>query len=146
LAQTFKWPPLVGILAGVLATIILQRGIRLFIENLRRRLSHWVALSRDYRRGSIRRTARFMQHQLRRFGVAQHRHCTRSATPHARNRLRFRWPICLLYRYYWRCRLALRTLQAVFWPDSVATEMETNSALNLNARPYIVLALALHAT
>jgi len=32
----------------------------------------------------------------------------------------------------WRVGYAC-DLQAVFWPDSVATEMETNSALNLNA-------------
>jgi len=149
LAQTFKSPPLVGILAGVLATIILQRGIRLFIGEPPTRLSHWVALSAVIAVAWINPSQRAI-HATINFGVLAWLNIDIALDlyAHARNRLRFRWPILLaLPVLLGGVGYALRAMQAVFWPDSVATEMETNSALNLNAAlTYIVLALALHAT
>lgn len=149
LALSYESPPLTGIIAGVLATIVLQRGIRLFIGREPTRISQWVALIAVVSVFVINPSQRFIHAAINfgalawiNFGIAV------DLYSHARDRLRFRWPIILaLPVLLGGVGYGLRAVRAIFWPDSVVTEMETNSALNLNgALTYIVLALALHAT
>jgi len=149
LALSFQSPPLTGILAGVLATIILQRGIRLFIGRSPTRSSQWIALLAVTAVALINPSQRFI-HAAVNFGVLAwlNLEIAYDLYGHARTGLRFRRPIVLaLPVLLGGVGYALRALRAIFSPESVITEMEANSALNLNAAlTYIVLALALHAT
>lgn len=151
LSMHVESPPLLGVLAGVLGVMALQRGIRLFIG---RKLPHrlhgimvciviaagwlgWVLPSRP-------------SQAVVNYGVLTwlYLHIAYDLYRHARDQLRFRWPVVLaLPVLLGSAAYASRTIRALVAPQSVLTEMAADSALNVHAALiFVVLVLALHST
>jgi len=140
-----------GNIAGVIAMIALQRGIWLFVGRPLSARGHLAALGvvlvASYvglspAGGSIRVGVNSAVLALLALGMARDLHA------HARDRLRFRWPgLLALPLLLAAAGFAYRGLRALLRPDSVASEMTTDSALNVaSAIGYLVLALAFHAS
>jgi len=151
LAARFDSPPLVGVLAGVIGVIALQRGIRLFISRDPTLLIHAPLLLLVFVAawmGSDPAT-RHLQAVLN-FGVLSFLYCAIAwdLYLHARDQLRFRVPWLLpLPIILGGLGYGSRALRALLDPGSVLTQMSTDSALNVGAAlTYVVLVLALHAT
>jgi diguanylate cyclase (GGDEF)-like protein len=151
LAAQVDSPPLIGVLAGVMSVITLQRGIRLFIGRDPTQLIHiplvlavfvaaWLGLNP---------ATRHWQAVLN-FGILGFLYgaIAYDLYLHARDQLRFRRPWLLPLPVVLGCvSYGSRALRALFEPDSVLAQMTTNSALNVgSALIYVVLVLALHAT
>jgi diguanylate cyclase (GGDEF)-like protein len=144
-------PPLVGVLAGVIGVMSLQRGIRIFIDREPQHRLHIVLIA-----GVIvawwlgtNPAMRFSQAAIN-FGVLAwlYFEIARDLYLHARDRLRFAWPWLLALPTFLGCvAFGSRALRALFMPESVLTEMAADSALNLgSALSFVVLVLAFHAT
>ncbi len=151
LALNLQSPPLVAVLIGVCSAISLRRGIRLFIG---RTLSWtlpslvlalvlaaglpgddlvWRPLQAAVNFGVLAVLYLAMALDLRR---------------HARRDLQWRWPTALaLPLLLGAVGFGSRALRALLWPETVSTEMNVHSALNVgSAISYIVLVLLMHAT
>jgi diguanylate cyclase (GGDEF)-like protein len=148
-AARLQSPPLVGILAGVLGVMCLQRGIRLFIghEPTYRLQALLLALVVVAYFATDQDTRHWQT--MTNFGVLGWLYLSiaHDLHGHARRQLRFRWPLLLALPLLLGCvAYASRAVRAVVSPESVLTEMTTNSALNLgSALAFVVLVLALHA-
>jgi diguanylate cyclase (GGDEF)-like protein len=151
LAARLDSPPLVGILVGILGVMCLQRGIRLFIARpptyglqagllLAVVVAYLLALYFPLR--PLQATVNFGVLAWLYFGTA------RDLYTYARHQLRLRWPWLLCVPLLLGGgAYGSRAVRALVEPDSVLTEMTTNSALNLgSALAFVVLVLALHAT
>ena len=139
-----------GNLSGIVALIALQRGIWLFVGKPLRLRGHllllaavlaasYVGLSPSG--GSIRVSVNSAVLVLLTVGMARDLH------RHARDELRLGWPWLLAVPLLAAAAgFGLRGVRAALWPESVAAEMTTDSALNVgSALSYMVIALALHA-
>jgi diguanylate cyclase (GGDEF)-like protein len=151
LAARLDSPPLVGILVGVIGVLCLQRGIRLFIgrpPTYRLQAGMLLAvvvafvLTQSFPVRALQATVNYSVLGWLYFGTA------RDLYTHARHQIGFRWPWLLcLPLVLGGAAYGSRAVRAVVEPDSVLTEMTTNSALNLgSALAFVVLVLALHAT
>jgi diguanylate cyclase (GGDEF)-like protein len=151
LAARLDSPPLVGILVGVIGVMCLQRGIRLFIgrqPTYRLQAGMLLAvvvvfvLTQNFPVRALQATVNYTVLGWLYFGTA------RDLYTHARHQLEFRWPWLLcLPLLLGGVAYGSRAVRAVVEPESVLTEMTTNSALNLgSALAFVVLVLALHAT
>jgi diguanylate cyclase (GGDEF)-like protein len=148
LAASFDSPPLLVVLAGAIGAIALQRGIRLFIGRPPTHRLHIVLLTAIVAAPWLGAASRNIQAAINfsalaiiYFGVAYDLYL------HARNQMRLRFPILLaLPVLLGGMGYGSRALRAIVSPDSVLSEMSTNSALNVGgAIAYIVLGLAFHA-
>lgn len=151
LAARLQSPPLVGILVGVFGVMCLQRGIRLFIgreptHRLQAALliavviAFWLANQFPLR--SVQAMVNFGVLAWLYLSIAHDLYI------HARDQLAFRWPLLLCTPLLLGCvAYGSRAVRAVLAPESILTEMTTNSPLNLgSALAFVVLVLALHAT
>lgn len=151
LAAHVDSPPLIGVLAGVLGVMALQRGIRIFVGFESALPGHavlltavvianWLGTSTEYRS---------MQAVLN-FGVLAwlYLHIAFDLYNYASKVARFRWPWLLaIPTTFGGLGYGARALRAITQPDSVLTEMSAHSALNVNAAlGFVVLVLVLHAT
>jgi diguanylate cyclase (GGDEF)-like protein len=140
-----------GNIAGVVAMLALQRGIRRFIgiDDAWRvpalalgivLVASWIGL--DPAAGALRVGVNSAVLTVVCLGTARDLH------RHARDALRLRWPQALaLPLVFGACGFAGRGLRAVLQPAAVAAEMTADSALNVGmAFGYLVLALVFHAT
>jgi diguanylate cyclase (GGDEF)-like protein len=148
-AARLQSPPLVGILAGVVGVMCLQRGIRLFIgrePTYRVQIVLLAVIVVAYI--TTDQATRHWQAMVN-FGVLGWLYLSiaHDLHEHARNNLRFRWPLLLALPLLLGCvAYVSRAVRAVVSPESVLTEMTTNSTLNLgSALAFVVLVLALHA-
>ena len=151
LATRLGSPPLIGVLAGVLAALALQRGIQLFIGRPPARrgpvLALLVVVLADFAgplldQRPLEATVNFGVLAWLFLGMARDLHA------HARDELKLRWPVVLaLPVLLGGLGFAARALRALLEPDSVVREMAAHSALNVgSALSYVVLVLSLHAS
>jgi diguanylate cyclase (GGDEF)-like protein len=151
LATRLESPPLIGIVAGVLAALALQRGIRLFIRYppsgrvpivalLLVLVANWTGPLLDLR--PFEATVNFGVLAWLFLGM------TLDLYRHARDDLGLRWPVLLtLPVLLGGLGFGARALRALADPDSVAREMAADSALNVgSALGYVMLVLSLHAS
>ena len=151
LAVSIESPPLLGVLAGVVGVIALERGVCLFIDRPTRDRLHVALLvgvvianlalldptTRHYQAIVNYGTLAWIY-----FNVAHDMY------RYARGALRWRWAVILAVPVaVGSLMCALRVLSALFDPRSVVEVMATDSALNLRtAFLAVALAMALHAT
>ena len=151
LAARLDSPPLLGILIGVIGVMCLQRGIRLFIDReptYRLQLALLVAivvaffLQLNFGVRPLQATVNFGVLAWLYLSIAH------DLYTHARSHRGIRWPFLLCLPLLLGCTAyGSRAVRALVEPESVLTEMTTNSALNLgSALAFVVLVLALHAT
>jgi diguanylate cyclase (GGDEF)-like protein len=140
-----------GNLFGVTALITLQRGIWLFLGRRLGLRPHLLAIGvvlvASYvglfpTGGSVRVGVISAVLALLALGMARDLHA------HARDDLRVRLPWLLAVPVLCAAAgFAFRGLRALLWPATVASEMTTDSALNVgSALTYVVIALSFHAT
>lgn len=147
LAMELHSPPLVSVLAGLLATLVLQRGIWVFIG---RRPTYRVASVALVAIVVVGVTAIPKRIEVAvNFGVLASLFLAMAFDlyRHARGELRMRWPILLALPVVLGCvGFGSRAIRALISADSVVA-MQSDSALNVGtALSYVVLVLALHAT
>jgi diguanylate cyclase (GGDEF)-like protein len=148
LAMELRSPPWISVLAGVLASLTLQRGIWVFIKRAPTyRLSIALVLAIV-----LVNTVEVPQRVAAgvNFSVLAWLFLAMAGDMyrHARAELRMRVPILLaLPVLFGSLGFASRAVRAIVSPESVASEMARDSALNIEtALGYVVLVLALHAT
>ena len=151
LALNLKSPPLVAVLVGVCAAIVLRRGIRLFIGRPLAWPMPALMLALVLAGGALGDGSEWRPLQAAlNFGVLALLYLSMAGDlqRHARDDLHWRWPLLLaLPLLLGALAFGSRALRAVFAPESVLTEMNTHSALNIgSALSYIVLVLLMHAT
>jgi diguanylate cyclase (GGDEF)-like protein len=140
-----------GNLAGVVAILTLHRGIRLFVGRPAGLRMYVVALAVVLLAagigvspggGSVRVIMTSTVLALLALAMC------RDLIVHARDDLHLRWPLVLgMPMIFAAVGFAFRAVRALLNPDSVASEMIRDSALNVgSALAYIVLTLAFHAT
>ena len=148
LAMELKSPPLIGVLAGVAATLALQRGIWLFIGTKPAYRLTAVLVAAVIAVGLLD-VPQPLEVAVN-FGVLAWLFLTMAYDlfRHAKTELHMRWPVLLaLPTLFGSLGFGSRMVRAITAPDSVVTEMQRNSALNVGtALTYVVLCLALHAT
>jgi diguanylate cyclase (GGDEF)-like protein len=148
LSASFESPPLVGVLAGVLGAICLQRGIRLFIEASIGYRVHAALLLAIVAASWLHESDRHLQAAIN-FGVLTAIFISIAVDLHlhARDQMRMRWPIVLsLPLLLGAVGYGSRVVRALIDPASVLSEMAADSSLNVGgAIAYIVLVLAFHA-
>jgi diguanylate cyclase (GGDEF)-like protein len=141
----------VGNLAGVIALLTLHRGIRLFVGRPGGFRTYAIALAvvllaaaigLSPGGGSVRVVITSTVLALLALTMS------RDLIVHARDDLQLRWPAALgMPMIFAAAGFAFRAGRAALNPDSVASEMIRDSALNVgSALAYIVLTLAFHAT
>jgi diguanylate cyclase (GGDEF)-like protein len=141
----------VGNLAGVIALLALQRGIRLFVGRPVSFRTDGTALAIVVAAavvgvvpggGSVRVV--ITSSVLAVLALTM----SRDLFVHARDDLQLRWPVALcIPMILAAAAFAFRAGRAAFDPGSIATEMIRDSGLNVgSALAYIVLTLAFHAT
>jgi diguanylate cyclase (GGDEF)-like protein len=151
LSATLSSPPLLGVLAGVVAVIALERGVCLFIGRKTRDYLHLALiaaiiagywLTRDPDERYLQATVNYSVLAILYFNVA------RDMYFHARNSLPWRWTVLLAVPVSLGSLIcASRVASALLDPESVLTVMTTDSALNLRtALATVALSLILHAT
>jgi diguanylate cyclase (GGDEF)-like protein len=151
LAAHFASPPLLGVLAGVVGVITLHRGIRVFIGQEPNLLIHVPLLLSVFVAAWLEAnpSTRHWQAVLN-FGALSFLYCAiaRDLYLHAREQMRFRWSWLLpLPVLFGGIAYGSRALTALLTPESVLTQMNTHSALNVgSALAFVILVLALHAT
>lgn len=151
LAMHLASPPLIGIVCGVVGTMALQRGIRIFIG--RPTTQAWqlallaLVVATDLatplaEHRPVQATVNFAVLAALYFAIA------RDLYAHGRDDLRLRWPVVLaLPVLVGATGFAARSLRALLAPESVLIEMAAHSALNVgSALSYVALVLLLHAT
>jgi diguanylate cyclase (GGDEF)-like protein len=140
-----------GNLSGVVAFIALQRGIWLFVGYPLRVRAHMLALGvalvaayvgLSPSGGGIRVGVTSSVFALLAAGMARDLH------RHARDELRLRWPWLMAVPLLAAAvGFGFRGIRAALWPETVASEMTVDSALNVgSALTYMVIALAFHAS
>jgi len=141
----------VGNVAGFLGIVALQRGIWLFVGRPLNTALHLAAivavLAASYlglspQGGSIRVGVNSGVQAVLAIGMAI------DLWRYARDEIRLRWPIALAAPLIVAAAsFALRGAKALAAPESVASEMAADSALNVgSAMLYVALTLAFHAT
>jgi diguanylate cyclase (GGDEF)-like protein len=140
----------VGNLCGIVAMIALQRGIWLFVGQPLRHRAHLLALAvavvaacigLSPRGGSIRVSLNSSLLTVLAATMA------RDLYLHARDELQLRRPwLMALPLVAAASGFGFRGLRAALWPDTVASQMTTDSALNVgSAIFYVIIALTFHA-
>jgi diguanylate cyclase (GGDEF)-like protein len=150
LAMRYDSLPLVGVVSGLLSALLLQRGIRIFIE---RPPSHGLAagLLMAVAIASWLWTDPAQRHwqTVVNYGALGTLYLVIAwdLYTHARDQLNFRVPMLLALPVLLGSGGFLsRSVRALIWPESVYTQMIVDSQLNTNAAfLYITLVLALHA-
>jgi diguanylate cyclase (GGDEF)-like protein len=151
LSMNVEEPPLLAMLAGSIAIMSLQRGIRTFIGRPQPDRAHALLLlaSVAIAAFSLAPERRPLQ-AAGNYGVLAvlygciafdlHRH--------ARDQLRFDWPIVLaLPVLLGSVAFGARVVRAIVQPESVAAQMAADSLMNVRAAMiYVALVLSLHAT
>jgi diguanylate cyclase (GGDEF)-like protein len=151
LALNLRSPPLLAVLIGVCSAIVLRRGIRLFIGRSLPWTLPALMLALVLAAGALGDdpTWRPLQAAVN-FGVlaALFLAMALDLRRHARDDLQWRFPLALsLPLLLGAAGFGSRSLRALLLPDSVQTEMNVHSALNVgSALSYIVLVLLMHAT
>jgi diguanylate cyclase (GGDEF)-like protein len=151
LSLTLHSPPLLGVLAGVCGAIALRRGIQIFVGRLQGLGGSALLLVLVVAAGALGAdtTWRPLQAAVN-FGVLAWLYLSMAfeLRRFAHGHLQWRWPWLLAAPLLLGAfGFASRALRAVWWPDSVLTEMTVHSALNVgSAIGYIVLVLLMHAT
>lgn len=151
LALRLESPPLIGVVSGVLGTLALQRGIRIWVG---RRPARWLPIAAlaavvaadlvtsDPALRHLQAALNFAVLAGLYFGIAH------DLNVHGRDDLHLRWSLLLaLPALLGATAFASRSLRALLWPESVLAEMATHSTLNVgSALAYVVLVLLLHTT
>lgn len=151
LAFNVEQPPLLAVLCGVVAVMALQRGIRTFVGEKPPQRVHLALLAIDLLAFLIGTDPvnRPLQAMLN-YGVLSflYLYIASDLYRHARDRLRFGWPIVLsLPVLFGSVAYGSRVVRAMVDPPSVVSEMAADSPLNINgALIFVVLVLSLHAT
>ena len=151
LALNLQSPPLLAVLIGVCSAISLRRGIRLFIGRPLPWTMPALMLALVLAAGALGDdpTWRPLQAAVN-FGVlaALFLAMALDLRRHARDDLHWRFPLALsLPLLLGAAGFGSRALRALMLPESVQTEMNVHSALNVgSALSYIVLVLLMHAT
>lgn len=151
LSMNVEAPPLLAMLAGSIAIMSLQRGIRAFIGRPQPDRVHVLLLLASVA------VAAFSLSPERRPLQAVGNYCVLTALylyiafdlyRHARDQLRFDWPIVLaLPVLLGSMAFGVRAIRAIVEPESVGAEMAADSLMNVRAAMiYVVLVLSLHAT
>lgn len=150
LAIRLQSPPLFGIICGVLGVIMLRRGIRIYVGHPPAWRMPVVLLLLVLAANLLAGPS--TPHQVQaivNFGVLAwfYFDIAWSLRAHGRDELRLRWPVLLALPVLLGGGAYLsRALRAALSPESVLTEMTTNSSLNVGAAlSFAVLVLCLHA-
>jgi len=151
LAQHYQAPPLLLVLIGVCSVIALRRGIRLFIGRPLGWATPALMIALVLAGGALGEEAGWRPLQaVINFGVlsALYLATALDLRRHARDDLRWRFPLALsLPLLLGSVAFGGRALRALTSPESVASEMNVHSTLNVgSALGYIVLVLLMHAT
>jgi diguanylate cyclase (GGDEF)-like protein len=151
LALHLQSPPLLAVLIGVCSAIALRRGIRLFIGRPLSWTTPALLLVLVLAAGALGDDPAWRPLQAAvNFGVlaALYLAMALDLRRHARDDLHWRVPLALsLPLLLGAAGFGSRALRALLWPQSVQTEMNVHSALNVgSAISYIVLVLLMHAT
>jgi diguanylate cyclase (GGDEF)-like protein len=151
LAQHYQAPPLLLVLIGVCSVIALRRGIRLFIGRPLGWTMPALMLALVLAGGVVGEDPSWRPLQaVINFGVlsALYLATALDLRQHARDDLHWRFPLALsLPLLLGSVAFGGRALRALSSPESVASEMNVHSTLNVgSALGYIVLVLLLHAT
>ena len=139
-----------GNLSWIVAVIALQRGIWLFVGRPTGAVLHacvitvallgsWVGLSPSGGSVRIATLSSLLGLMVLMIGLDLH--------AYARDNLRLRWPwVIPLPAIFAAVAFAFRAVRVLGWPSTVATEMTTDSALNVvSAFSYMVIVLSFHA-
>lgn len=151
LSMNVEEPPLLAMLAGSIAIMSLQRGIRTFIGRPQPDRAHVLLLlaSVAIAAFSLAPERRPLQ-AAGNFGVlaALYGCIALDLYRHARDQLRFDRPILLaLPVLLGSAAFAVRVVRAILQPESVVTQMAADSLMNVQAAMiYVALVLSLHAT
>ena len=151
LAMHVEEPPLLAMLAGSVAIMSLQRGIRTFIGRPQPDRAHVLlllasvaiaAFSLAPDRRPLQAAGNYAVLALLYGGIAF------DLYRHARDQLRFDWPIVLaLPVLLGSVAFGARVVRAIVQPESVAAQMAADRLMNVQAAMiYVVLVLSLHAT
>jgi len=151
LSLNLQSPPLLAVMIGMAAALVLRGGIRRFVgqaPSWRRPLLMLVPVLLF---GTLASDPSWRPAQAAvNFGVlaALYAGMALDIGRHARDDLQWRWPwalsVPLLLGAF---GFGSRALRAVFWPESLWAEMNVHSALNVaSALSYMVLVLLMHAT
>jgi diguanylate cyclase (GGDEF)-like protein len=151
LALYYQAPPLLLVLIGVCAVIALRRGIRLFIGRPMGWATPALMLALVMAGGALGEDPGWRPLQaVINFGVLATLYLATALDlrRHARDDLQWRVPVLLsLPLLLGAAAFGSRALRALLAPESLASEMNVHSALNVgSALGYIVLVLLLHAT
>ncbi|MBS1177438.1 MAG: hypothetical protein H6R06_1850 [Proteobacteria bacterium] len=151
LSLHFRSPPLLVVLIGVCSVIALRRGIRLYIGRPLGWATPALMLALVLAGGALAQEANWRPLQaVINFGVlaALYLATAFDLRRHALEDLHWRFPLALsLPLLLGGVAFGSRALRAALAPESVATEMNMHSALNVgSALAYIVLVLLMHAT
>jgi diguanylate cyclase (GGDEF)-like protein len=151
LSATIESPPLLGVLAGAIGIIALERGVCLFVHRKTRdRLHVGLVIAIVLANLSMSdESSRHLQAAVN-YGALAWLYCNVAFDMYAYSRttLRWRWPVILAVPVFLAALVtALRVVRALLEPSSVVNVMAADSALNLRtAYLAVALALALHAT
>lgn len=151
LALALQSPPLVSILSGVAAALMLQRGIRIFIGRPVSWSRSWIPLAVVAAAYALAENPATRPLQVGiNFGVIGWIYGVSALELHAHARgemqLRLPWLLAMPLALGSLAFLS-RAARAVLAPDSVATEMTTHSGLNVaSAFSYLVLVMVMHST
>ncbi|HMN45366.1 MAG TPA: GGDEF domain-containing protein [Povalibacter sp.] len=151
LSMNVDEPPLLAMLAGCVAIMSLQRGIRTFIGRPHPDRAHALlllasvaiaAVSLAPERRPLQAAGNYAVLAVLYGGIAV------DLYRHARDPLRFDWPIVLaLPVLLGSVAFGVRVVRAIVQPESVAAQMATDSLMNVQAAMiYVTLVLSLHAT
>jgi diguanylate cyclase (GGDEF)-like protein len=151
LSLHFRSPPVLLVLIGVCSVIALRRGIRLYIGRPLGWATPALMVALVLAGGALAQEANWRALQaVINFGVlaALYLATAFDLRRHALEDLHWRFPLALsLPLLLGGVAFGSRALRAALAPESVATEMNVHSALNVgSALAYIVLVLLMHAT
>jgi diguanylate cyclase (GGDEF)-like protein len=150
LSLHFRSPPVLVVLIGVCSVIALRRGIRLYIGRPLGWATPALMVALVLAGGALAQEANWRALQaVINFGVlaALYLATAFDLRRHALEDLHWRFPLALsLPLLLGGVAFGSRALRAALAPESVATEMNVHSALNVgSALAYIVLVLLMHA-
>jgi len=151
LAVDIESPPLLGVVAGIVGIMALERGVCLFIERPTRDRLHiaLIAVVIGANLALFDPTTRHYQAAINYGALAWlYLNVAHDMYRYARTALRWRWAVILAVPVAVGSLIcALRVLSALLDPRSVVEVMATDSALNLRtAFLAVALAMAFHAT
>ncbi|WP_349261098.1 GGDEF domain-containing protein [Povalibacter sp.] len=151
LSMNIEEPSLLAMLAGSIAVISLQRGIRAFIGRPPPDRAHIAFLLVSVAVGaSSLSSGETPLHAAANFGVlaSLYLYIAFDLYRYARDQLRFDWPIVLaLPVALGSLVFGMRMVRALVEPESVASQMAADSFMNVRAAMiYVALVLSLHTT